>query len=241
VIIEYSWEFLNTNIWSFVEDKWRFIYGYGTMYKIIFTHHSNRLNGDSEAVDSLNTELIKLCDLGLLMCGNLLERQFNNMIRHIRAANEEVEDEFRSSSSSSSKRLKLDQNDKLLSTDSIMKLAPEYSIKIEDSPSFEHLKENYVDKEIPVIIRNQMNHWPAMRKWSIDYLIRLAGKRTVPIEIGSKYSDADWSQKLMTIEEFIKRFILNDAASNAGKNEKSEEKNTKGYLAQHPLFDQVRL
>ena len=44
--------------------------------------------------------------------------------------------------------------------------------------------------------------------------------------LGSKYTEEDWSQKLMTIDEFIDKFIIN-------------EKNT-GYLAQHPLFDQVR-
>jgi hypothetical protein len=68
--------------------------------------------------------------------------------------------------------------------------------------------------------------------------MELAGNRTVPIEIGSKYTDTDWSQKLMTIREFVQRFVQR-------KNEKEEEGNggdarqNKGYLAQHPLFDQV--
>lgn len=31
--------------------------------------------------------------------------------------------------------------------------------------------------------------------------------RTVPVEIGSRYTDDDWSQQLMTISEFIKRFV----------------------------------
>jgi len=65
-------------------------------------------------------------------------------------------------------------------------------------------------------------------KFSIDYIISLAGKRTVPIELGSKYTDENWSQKLMTIEQFIEEFILIDSNSKV-----------KGYLAQHPLFDQV--
>jgi lysine-specific demethylase 8 len=62
----------------------------------------------------------------------------------------------------------------------------------------------------------------------LDYIEELAGNRTVPIEIGSKYTDTDWSQRLMTIKEFIKRFVQVD-----------DFDSTKGYLAQHPLFDQV--
>lgn len=63
--------------------------------------------------------------------------------------------------------------------------------------------------------------------FSIDYLLSISGKRTVPIEIGSKYTEADWSQKLMTLKEFIDKFIINGQSL--------------GYLAQHPLFDQVCL
>ena len=64
----------------------------------------------------------------------------------------------------------------------------------------------------------------------MDYIVDLAGKRTVPIEIGSKYSDTDWSQKLMTIEQFIDKYIRHASAQTSPK----------GYLAQHPLFEQVR-
>ena len=70
--------------------------------------------------------------------------------------------------------------------------------------------------------------------FSLDYIIGLAGKRTVPIEIGSKYSDNDWSQKLMTIEEFIEKYIVNVKSHGIDDSGKS-----KGYLAQHPLFEQV--
>ena len=43
-------------------------------------------------------------------------------------------------------------------------------------------------------------------KYSFDYLIQLAGDRTVPIELGSRYSDDDWTQKLMTISDFIQQY-----------------------------------
>lgn len=72
-----------------------------------------------------------------------------------------------------------------------------------------------------------MSHWPASKKWTdVNYLLKVAGERTIPIEIGSHYADENWSQKLMTLKEFIKSYYL-------------ESTDSLGYLAQHTLFDQV--
>lgn len=72
-----------------------------------------------------------------------------------------------------------------------------------------------------------MEHWPALKKWKdLNYLIKLAGARLVPVEIGSSYADAEWSQKLITLEEFINTRVIQE-----------NEKPT--YLAQHQLFNQV--
>ena len=78
-----------------------------------------------------------------------------------------------------------------------------------------------------------MDHWPAINKWSLDYLEYSFGKRTVPIEVGQKYTSPDWSQKLMTINEFISKFIRKTELG------KDSDSSSIGYLAQHPLFDQV--
>ena len=69
----------------------------------------------------------------------------------------------------------------------------------------------------------------------------MAGKRTVPVELGSKYSDDNWSQKLMTISDFIHKHILVDGQKSNARVTHSDSTNTVaiGYLAQHPLFDQV--
>lgn len=94
-------------------------------------------------------------------------------------------------------------------------------------PSLESFFANYLSLSKPVIIENAIEHWPAMktRRWSVDYLRKVAGHRTVPIEIGDRYTSDNWTQKLLTINEFINQFILSD--------------NEKGYLAQHQLFEQI--
>lgn len=73
-----------------------------------------------------------------------------------------------------------------------------------------------------------MDFWPAMgdSRWSVNYLRKIAGYRTVPIEIGSKYTDDAWSQSLTTMNQFIDDYILTPSA-------------TSGYLAQYQLFQQI--
>ena len=65
----------------------------------------------------------------------------------------------------------------------------------------------------------------------MEYLTAMAGNRTVPVELGSHYLADDWGQKLMRLSDFISSHVLQvgDAAV----------LQPLGYLAQHPLFDQV--
>ena len=82
----------------------------------------------------------------------------------------------------------------------------------------------------PVVIKQGIEFWPAMkqRRWSLDYLRHVAGCRTVPVELGSKYTEESWSQTLITIDDFITKYI-----------EQPSQGQPVGYLAQHQLFDQI--
>lgn len=51
------------------------------------------------------------------------------------------------------------------------------------------------------------------RPQSIDYLRSVAGCRTVPVEVGSRYTDEEWSQTLLTVDEFIDRYVVNKASA----------------------------
>lgn len=79
------------------------------------------------------------------------------------------------------------------------------------------------------------------RDWSSpSYIRRVAGRRTVPVELGGSYTGEGWRQELMTIGDFIGRFIESapeggDHADNGG----SSSSGGKAYLAQHQLFDQI--
>lgn len=68
-----------------------------------------------------------------------------------------------------------------------------------------------------------------MTKWKdLGYLVKKAGERTIPVELGSKYDDSRWSQKLMNFRHFVEKHVLI-----------KDNSTEKGYLAQHQLFLQV--
>ncbi|KAI4471523.1 hypoxia-inducible factor 1 alpha inhibitor-related [Holotrichia oblita] len=94
-------------------------------------------------------------------------------------------------------------------------------------PTLELFMKEFYNCQVPVKIQDSINHWPAIHKWpDVTYILGIAGNRTVPIEIGSQYSDENWSQKLMPLSEFVKTYYLGDC-------------DTIGYLAQHNLLDQI--
>lgn len=57
-------------------------------------------------------------------------------------------------------------------------------------------------------------------------MLSVAGNRIVPIEIGSRYTDENWSQQLLSFSEFLQKYVLTEC-------------DEVGYLAQHQLFEQV--
>ncbi|XP_023942289.2 lysine-specific demethylase 8 [Bicyclus anynana] len=94
-------------------------------------------------------------------------------------------------------------------------------------PTMESFFREHILAEKPVVLDNCISHWPALTKWQDqNYFIKLAGLRTVSVELGKDYTDSKWTQKLMTIEDFIKNHIFVPSS-------------TTGYLAQYQLFDQI--
>uniref|UniRef100_A0A0E0IE86 JmjC domain-containing protein n=1 Tax=Oryza nivara TaxID=4536 RepID=A0A0E0IE86_ORYNI len=83
--------------------------------------------------------------------------------------------------------------------------------------SLEAFIRDYFLCESPVILSGYIDHWPARTKWKdIRYLERIAGDRTVPVE------------ELITFSQFLEMMWSSDCSANLT------------YLAQHPLFDQIK-
>lgn len=91
------------------------------------------------------------------------------------------------------------------------------------------LREHFISGS-PVIISDSMDHWPAKDRWSdMNNIKKVAGFRTVPVEVGKNYLSTDWKQELITISEFLERIQSGDCSPES-----------KTYLAQHQLFDQIQ-
>uniref|UniRef100_A0A8C0HHB8 JmjC domain-containing protein 5 n=1 Tax=Chelonoidis abingdonii TaxID=106734 RepID=A0A8C0HHB8_CHEAB len=200
IIIDYSWEKLNIGTWRDVDKDWRRVYSYGCLFKVLCM-----CNEQGSIADT-----IRICDMGLLMgasiLDNILVRIINVLQKHLtygkRSAEEDTKEGQRKVAA--------------------LNVLAHHSIPRLHCPSLEHFRENYMIPTKPVILEGIVDHWPCMKKWSLDYLRQIAGCRTVPVEVGSRYTDEEWSQTLMTVNDFIDQYI-----------------NSIGYLAQHQLFDQI--
>ncbi|KAI9265026.1 hypothetical protein BDA99DRAFT_40854 [Phascolomyces articulosus] len=107
-----------------------------------------------------------------------------------------------------------------------------YPIKrLEQVPSFVSFVEFLQHDEPFIIPQGAIDRWPARNKWSsLAYFVSVAGDRVVPVEIGSKYTDSTWQQKMMRIEDFLYDHVIV---------KKDEQEHQTAYLAQHDLFCQI--
>ena len=98
----------------------------------------------------------------------------------------------------------------------------------------------------PFIIKGLIHHWPALssRPWSsLGYLLSHTndGKRLVPIELGTSYTDRDWGQTILPFKQFLSEYILLEQSPHLPlpSHSQSQPESKTGYLAQHDLFSQI--
>ena len=238
-VIDHTWEKLNIGHWKDVDMIWRHAYYVASVIKAALLFELG-----------LRKESLKSCDMGLLLGApistnvlRLIASKLSIDILHNKhksnqesESNSEICKEITLSEkpidgTRSSKDIQVD--DKFQSKRRKVSCGATPHCSIIDSipaPSLVTFKQTYMDKEKPVVIKNAASDWPAFceRRWSIEYIRQVAGQRTVPVELGTKYTSDDWTQTLITVNEFVDKYILN------GHNLEK-----KGYLAQHELFEQI--
>ncbi|KAM4656819.1 bifunctional peptidase and arginyl-hydroxylase JMJD5 [Amazona ochrocephala] len=206
VLRDYSWEKLNAGPWREVSKAWRQVYTYSCLFGALAEVAAGRPLAPA----------VRLCDMGLLMGASVLD---NILARLVRVLQQHLPREQRRGAAG------------LAAESARSEPRPAPVVRPEDAlprlrcPSLEHFRDNYLIPQKPVVLEGIMDHWPCMRKWSVDYFRQVAGCRTVPVELGTRYTDEEWSQKLMTVGDFISQYIVNEKSV--------------GYLAQHQLFDQI--
>ncbi|GIL96279.1 hypothetical protein Vretimale_2123 [Volvox reticuliferus] len=109
-----------------------------------------------------------------------------------------------------------------------------------ERPGMEDFLMMYMVPEQPVVVTGAMEHWPAMKRWgNLSYLEHAAGCRTIPVEVGEHYLADGWGQQLMTLRDFLHRYLLPGVQNPTQPQRAQQQAQPRGYLAQHPLFEQI--
>ncbi|KRZ71740.1 Lysine-specific demethylase 8 [Trichinella papuae] len=206
-LICYFFKGLNTGHWSEVNISWRLLYSMVSLLLSIAHIANARLK------DALCS-----CDKGLLLgcpiSGNVLARLANllhcKMIDTYPLEDMLIDDKF----------------DQALASMNDVCGQFEHCVPRVACPSLETFQRDFLIPQNPIVIEGALESWQAMKKWNIAYLMSKCAYRTVPIEIGSKYTNDEWSQKLLTIADFVHKYFNSNARE-------------KAYLAQHQLFEQI--
>lgn len=195
VLLDYSWEKLNTGPWQHVDKDWRQVYAFGCLLKAVCLCEPP---GDAASVAAA----LKACDMGLLMgaaiLGDILLKVAAVLQKYLLSGKRPAP-----GPSQEPPGTKKARNDHVPIPD----VTTERTVPRLHCPSLQYFKKHFLVPGRPVILEGVANHWPCMKKWSLEYIQEVAGCRTVPVEVGSRYTDEEWSQTLMTVNEFISKYI----------------------------------
>lgn len=89
IILDFSWEKLNTGTWRDVDKEWRRVYSYGCLFKVAALCHKDLRE------DELHMA-IRTCDMGLLMGAAIMDDILQTIVRILhsevrRSSKEEAE------------------------------------------------------------------------------------------------------------------------------------------------------
>ncbi|XP_015695828.2 lysine-specific demethylase JMJ30-like [Oryza brachyantha] len=221
---EMAWEQLHSSPRSEVGRAWRDAYALACLHVAAL-----RLRDDPRAA-------LRALDMGLIMGGDLLRAELDEAIAQVLGDRSREDggggDGAGGTGADVVKWMEgLTRNRDLAD---VLKVLPVKSLSCKQIErrsciSLEAFIHDYFLCESPVILSGCIDHWPARTKWKdIRYLERTAGDRTVPVEVGNKYVSSEWKQELITFSQFLERVWSSDYSANLT------------YLAQHPLFDQIK-
>ncbi|XP_014482677.1 PREDICTED: lysine-specific demethylase 8 [Dinoponera quadriceps] len=219
--LDRTWEMLNSGYWKDVPVEYRYSYSLCIVIKAVLLELQYEINAGHSTEKEKKAALrniISQIDKGILLGAPL--SSVPNLLTTIAAKlNSYCGDE---SSGANLEEIPID-GDKI--NDAILSGFSE--VAHYEEPSMESFYRKVFMPKYPAVLTGCMKHWKALALWkNPDYLCKIAGSRTVPIEIGSRYTEEDWTQHLVSFSEFLRTHVI---ASDSRV----------GYLAQHQLFEQI--
>uniref|UniRef100_A0A2C9UIX6 DM8 domain-containing protein n=1 Tax=Manihot esculenta TaxID=3983 RepID=A0A2C9UIX6_MANES len=171
---EMAWEQLHSGPWHSVLPVWRDAYSMACLYVAKF-HYRN-----GEFKDAL-----RVLDMGFIMGGMLLRKDLVSAIQIISAKARENDVQTHGFEKSEHKLVREAEFQK----SEVFRFLPAKSLSSKivvkrSALSLETFLREHFLCGCPVILSDYMTHWPARTKWNdMDYLIKVAGDRTVPVEV----------------------------------------------------------
>lgn len=217
--LDRTWEVLNSGHWRSVPLEYRYSYSLCSILKVALLEfqYNNDTKESAENTTLLKT-IIEQVDKGILLGAPL--PKIPGLLQKI--ASELNTLTIQSLKSFNLEELVIDTKNLYESLLPGCSEVPQYV-----EPSMELFYKDIFKPKVPAVLKDCIKHWKALEQWkNLDYLVKAAGNRTVPIEIGSRYTDESWTQQLISFSEFLEKYVL----------KKSDQV---GYLAQHQLFDQI--
>uniref|UniRef100_A0A8D9E4Q0 Lysine-specific demethylase 8 n=1 Tax=Cacopsylla melanoneura TaxID=428564 RepID=A0A8D9E4Q0_9HEMI len=226
-----TWEILNTGTWKNVPEYIKHIYTQFCFYKMGAILLSTL---DSDWTLELNEQCIHVLDRGILLgynnthvtqAVNWLMDMYNSMdTGSERDLMDRRSEEVDQSEMNCSSRNNRGQDNGVILSKWKIKGIRGSPIMERTSPSLLSFQSDLLTVRRPLKLLNCVDHWPALTAWNLNYFRKLAGPRLVPIELGKKYTDEDWSQRLMSLNQFLDQHMTEDSHA---------------YLAQHDLLTQI--
>ncbi|KAF7152300.1 hypothetical protein RHSIM_Rhsim01G0189600 [Rhododendron simsii] len=170
--LEVAWEQLHSGPWHSVLPIWRDAYSMACL----------RVAGFSYAAGEFS-EAIRVLDMGLIMGGLALRKDLESAIDKAtaKASAVTVSDQ---GAEAQCRVVPREFNDAEVLPALPMKSLSSNIVSKRSALSMEEFLCDYFLSGCPVVISECMAHWPARTKWNdMDYLKRIAGYRTVPVEI----------------------------------------------------------
>lgn len=110
-------------------------------------------------------------------------------------------------------------------------------------PTLGQFERQFEILQAPIFLGSGIAHWPARRLWKdpVYWLQRThGGHRLIPVEIGARYTDDGWDQRLMSFGDFLAEYMIN-----SGQNTETAASWSSpgllqiGYFAQHEFLRQM--
>jgi len=173
---------LNVGKYCDVDIKWRrayYLFSFIQAFCQICEKH------DSEVI-------LKVCDEGLLMGAPVGGFSIHDIIRQTRPG-------YTSNADKPSINCSIEQNSLPVLKNPIQRLSRLPTLE-------EWIKIRQAGKPILIVKGASLMNWPALEKWSFEFLWEKFKGRTVPIEEGAKYTDENWGQRLRKFDDFLDSF-----------------------------------